>query len=382
MSRTGTVWLALAALAALAAVAGCGPGGGPGSPGALQVRPSDPAVVFQGRVDSSSPDEPVFSLSGTTVGLKFKGTWISARLEDLSTDVDEYGEERHNFYDVWVDGQLHQTLELQRGERTYVLAQDLADTQHEVKLFKRTEAWIGATRLKGFQLEPGGAVSALERPARRLEFIGDSVTVGLGVEGADASCRYAAKLQNHAASYAAQLAQTVGAEHVAVAASGVGVAVNFDGTTEPTIRQLYERVVITSPQSRWGFDWKPDAVVVNLGTSDLTAGDPGEAAFVSGYVQLLERVRQVYPEAHIFVISGPMLTNTWTNGMRAREISDRYLRRVVEQRAAAGDARLQLVNLPVDDGSRGYGCGHHPSKATHRWMADRLAPILRTRLGW
>jgi hypothetical protein len=59
-----------------------------------------------------------------------------------------------------------------------------------------------------------------------------------------------------------------------------------------------------------------------------------------------------------------------------------YLAPVLDGARAAGDARISSLEFPIQDGSLGYGCDWHPSRATNRAMADRLVAELRGRLGW
>ncbi|MBY8853723.1 hypothetical protein K7G98_38040, partial [Saccharothrix sp. MB29] len=70
---------------------------------------------------------------------------------------------------------------LVRPGRTTHWVRGLADTEHRVRLVKRTESPWTAGGFGGFTAAPGGEV--LDKPAartRQVEFIGDSLTVGYG----------------------------------------------------------------------------------------------------------------------------------------------------------------------------------------------------------
>lgn len=346
-----------------------------------EIAPTNEAISYQGRYEWAS-DGPVYALSGSTVALGFTGTSIAVRLNELVSGTDDYGDPRRNLYDIVIDGKQHGVLEPRDGKGVHVLAEGLSDDDHELKLFKRTEPWIGEAQLLGFVLDEGAVVKPVARPSRRIEFIGDSLTVGLGVEGESEDCSYAARYQNHAAAFPTLVTQSLNAEHIAVAASGLGVAVNYEGTNEATMPQVYPRALLTRVNSKWTFDWKPHAVVVALGSSDFQRADPGRERFVREYVSLLKQVRDVYPDAFILVVSGPMLTDEFPVGVPSATLSRQYIDEAVATFKSAGGGNLDVLHLPADDGSRGYGCSHHPSKATHRWMAEQITAALKSKLGW
>lgn len=59
-----------------------------------------------------------------------------------------------------------------------------------------------------------------EGPARRIEVIGDSITCGYGVDGADQYCPFSAATENHYRTYAAIAARDLGADLATLAWSG------------------------------------------------------------------------------------------------------------------------------------------------------------------
>src|SRR6187402_384955 len=77
----------------------------------------DPRIRYTGRVDFGVPASPRFSLPGTTVTVRFKGTGITVHLRDQN----KYGTER-SFYDATID-----------GERVAIIAPDRRTTDYEVQ---------------------------------------------------------------------------------------------------------------------------------------------------------------------------------------------------------------------------------------------------------
>jgi lysophospholipase L1-like esterase len=278
-------------------------------------------------------------------------------------------------YTVVVDGKVGSKLVAKDGKN--VLAEGLASGEHTVELYRRTEASEGESRILGFDWGAG----ELLPPApvtRRLEFVGDSITCGYGVEGPNMSCTYSPETENHYLTYAALAARSLKAELSTVAWSGKGVVCNYgddaSSCTDP-LPTYYDRALPSRADSLWDFSrFQPDAVVVNLGTNDFsTMVDPDKATFEGGYRALLGRIREHYPDAHILCTNGPMLSGQDLATVRG------HLQNVVTELA---DPKITSFEIPPQDGSDGYGCDYHPSAARHQKVAVVVEAALRKALGW
>ncbi|GAC1348533.1 MAG: SGNH/GDSL hydrolase family protein [Myxococcales bacterium] len=382
--------------AALAAIlCGCGgvratpsPAPSPAPPPApptipTAVPPAAPELRLEGRFDTADPAGPRFAWPGSAIWLRFTGTSAKVRLFERSLETDGYGRTAHSWYDVSVDGTPLAPFEAAEGSGWYPLVAGLAGGDHLLVLRKRTEAYVADSQLLGFELDAGARALPVSAPARRIEFIGDSITAGFGVDGPDAFCSFSSRTENYAHTYAALAAQALGADQVALAATGLGVYRNWGGSTDETIGARYGRTLPTDRASSWDFErWKPDAVVIDLGTNDFGMGDPGSAAFVGAYRALLAQVRRHAPSALIVVALGPMLSDLFPVGAHALTRARADLASLVASLKAAGDARVELIEFPNQDGAASFGCRTHPSAATQQRMADQLVPLLRARLSW
>ena len=159
-------------------------------------------------------------------------------------------------------------------------------------MFRRTEAFEGETTFRGFDFGSGGALLAPPpAPDRRLEVIGDSISAGYGVEGADQYCSFTAATENHEKTYEAVAANKVGADLVTVAWSGIGMLRDYSGDTSNNMPARYDLTLPLSAGSSWDFSrYVPGAVVINLGTNDFAQGDPGQA-FVTAYAGFVQHLR-------------------------------------------------------------------------------------------
>jgi hypothetical protein len=75
--------------------------------------------------------------SGSGIIFRFWGTQASVRLDD-----------RAEFWTVLVDGQLGPRLSTTAGEKAYEVARGLTAGQHDVQMYRRTEAHLGETRYR------------------------------------------------------------------------------------------------------------------------------------------------------------------------------------------------------------------------------------------
>jgi lysophospholipase L1-like esterase len=324
------------------------------------------SVRLIGRFDAHDPAGPRFAWSSSGVAARFRGTRLDARIKDSG----QIG----NFFEVVLDGRPQSALATTSRKELYTIADGLGDGEHEVLLVKRTEAKVGEVQFLGFVAPTGTSLlPPPPPPARRIEFVGDSITAGYGNEGANERCRFTPQTENAYGTYAARTARNMSADLVTVAWSGKSI----DGMSE-----LYGRALPERADSVWDARaWVPDAVVVNLGTNDITRGDQ-QGQFVASYLKLLERIRLQYPDALIVCTLGPMLTDYYPPGAHALSRARAYVQAAVQSEKRAGDTKVRFLEFPAQDGANGYGCDYHPSAKTHGLMAERLSALLRVELGW
>lgn len=344
------------------------PAPAPAGPASGFIAPDDPNLRYIGRIDFSNPARPRFDWSGITIEAVFGGTSLTLLLEDSQ-----------NLYNVYIDGKP-QVLTAVPGQTEYVVATGLSDSEHTLRVVKRTEALVGPAAFTGLRLDPGRGLAPLPDAAgRRIEFVGDSITTGYGNEGPTATCSFTAATQNIEISYAAMTAEALDADYMVTAYSGVGVVRNFgfaDQLSQGTMFSIFNQALANEPGSQWDFGrWVPDMVVVNLGTNDFSTNpQPERDRFVRGYVDLLVSIRQRYPEAEIVAVAGPIMLDPATS----------LIATAVEQvRSALGDDRVHFVALEntliiPDD----FGCDYHPNFSGQEKMATQLIPALREITGW
>jgi lysophospholipase L1-like esterase len=326
-------------------------------------------VRWLGRVDiTSDPTHPRFSWSGSGFVARFEGTSLSAALAITGPAM---------IFKAVVDGAPQPAFTVAGGGMaTSVLASGLAAGVHTVELYRQTEGPQGETRLMSLTVGDGTLMDPPAGSSRLIEFVGDSITCGYGVLGAlaDSDCF---PTESHWDTYAAIAGRALGSEVSTIAASGRGIIRNYGGDTSGTMPMLYPHAITNVAGSTWDFHVEPQAVVINLGTNDISnnKGDPGDA-FRDTYRTLLETVRAEYPHTLIVCIIAPLLSGGDLTTI-ARHIQD-----AVNARQAAGDTKVEFFNqIPAQTADK-YACQYHPNVAENMMMADLLVGELKAKLGW
>lgn len=307
-----------------------------------------------------SPDAFTLQWSGAGFEATFTGKTFRAT-------IDDWGE---SLYDVEVDGK-RTTLTLSRGEKSYTLF-DGAAGNHTIRVTRRTGINSGATKFSQLKQNNPKPTPA---PSRRVLFIGDSITTGYGVEGANAQCAFSYATENANLGYAALAAKALKADAHLIAVDGFGLVQNYGGGAGPTMLAL-NRLTAPGTDIRWDpKNWQPQAVVINLGTNDFAGGDPGEK-FDKAYVDFLTELRRDYPSAYLLATGSPLLTGPLQDDQR------KSVREAVAVRKTAGDKNLGYIDLDMADDGQMHGCDWHPGRDSARGMGLAVQTELARVLGW
>jgi lysophospholipase L1-like esterase len=318
-----------------------------------------PAVRIVGRVATGTRSDSVrFAWPGVNIHARFTGTQVSMDLNDS-----------RNRFTVVVDGGTPKTVTSTAGQSSLTLATGLANGTHDIVVWRNTEVAFGVTQFNGLSNfgSAGALLAAPAAPDRRIEIIGDSLSAGAGVEG-DAACPGGIDaFTNNYLAYGSIAARAVGADVSTVAWSGIGVYRNYDGSTSAVMPSRYP-YAIPSDNTAWDFSkYEPHVVVINLGTNDFGAGDPG-VPYETAYTAFVKTIRAKYASAYFILID-------MYGGNRLTRINN-----VVAALKAGGESKVEM--LSVSKAQNNLGCGQHPNVAGQAAMGAVLAARLKTLMGW
>jgi len=325
-------------------------------------------VRWVGRVDiTTDAAHPRFAWSGTGFVARFMGTSLTAQLAISGTT---------QIFKTVIDGTPQAPFTAAANtSMMWPLATGLTSDVHTVELYRQTEGPQGQTQLMALTTD-GTLMDPPPGPGKLIEVIGDSITCGYGDLGklGDADCY---PTESHWDTYEAVAARMLGAEVSTIAASGRGIIRNYGGDTTGTMPMLYPLTLTNLSVPVWDFHIEPQAVVINLGTNDISnnKGDPGDA-FRDTYVDLMTTIRTNYPDAWIIGIIGPLLSGTDLTTIQG------HIKDAVDIRAAAGDQKVEFYNMIQAQSSDKFACQYHPNVAENMIMATQLAGELSAKLGW
>ena len=341
----------------------------------VDVLPGDPSIRYLGRTgkDAFSPDvQWAWSASGASI--TFDGTSCSIRMQAGGS-----------IYAVFVDGKQTKTLDLSASDDTlFSLAAGLPRGTHTVAVRLRSEAVYSLTHFRGFRVDgtPGSATSGSDR---RIEFYGNSITCGYGILDSEPTNPFTVQTEDEGLTYAAQAADSLGAERHTICWSGRGVVQNYGGDTKSsTVPQLYKQVLALDTTVVWDFSlWVPQVVVIDLGTNDYSVSGPlpDSVKFFRTYRGFVDTLHARYPAARFVLVDGPMMSDGYPEGMNALTRLKTHLDNVVADVTKRG-IKVTRLSLTPQDANRGWGAGYHPNRAQATLNGKELAAHLRSVAGW
>ena len=223
-----------------------------------------------------------------------------------------------------------------------------------------------------------------EEKVFRVEFVGDSITCGYGVDGVLGDL-YSTSNEDATKAYAYLAAQDLDVDYSLVSFSGYGIISGYTELEVPRTECLVPDYYKTMGNSygkfadrvdpasvSWDFDsFSADVVVINLGTNDASycrENPERHRAFIDEYKRFLGDVREHNKIAVILCTLGIM--DDRLNGAMQKAVEE-----YVEE---SGDADVRsMLFTPQNMEQDGAAVDWHPSAVTHRKAANKLIEYMR-----
>lgn len=181
-------------------------------------------------------------------------------------------------------------------------------------------------------------------------------------------------------SYAPIMARAFKADYHIIAHSGMGVVRNYgykEKVSPNAMPDRFNRVFDEQELPLWNFRlWKPDVVVINLGTNDFsTQPFPDKTVFKVGYEKLIKEVGKQYGDVPVFCIVGPMTDEPCYS----------YVKEMVEDfRSVYQRKNVYFVGIPtyLMNPDKDLGSDTHPNYSGQRKMAAHVLPVISSILEW
>lgn len=312
-----------------------------------------------------------YSLTGAE--FDFDGTSLSAEFTTDWVNDEAWKENFQPYMAVLVNGKLSKRFAVNEGTAEYELYRSEKTEKARIRLVKLSENAFSKVGVLSFSAD-GKLTATKPCSERRIEFVGDSITCGFGIEGKSVCDNFKTSTENPLINYASLTANELGAEYQLTSWTAIGVYSNSvkDDRTEPdnawTMPVIYDYTDkgtdgnLGFEPEMWDFSrFAPQLIVVNLGTNDkdFTRGIPERtAAFEKCYREFIVHIREKNPQAHIICALGAM--------------GQELLPQVENAVKTLADERITSLGFEVQREEDGIGSEWHPSAVTHRKMADRL----------
>ena len=327
-------------------------------------------VSVSGRTEQLA-DGIVLIGSASSVAFQFSGPDCTIYLKSLAN--------HDNYVSLELDGKYLYKLKIRQGNENGFSLDKLTAGSHLLKIFKATESANGEilfTRSEAKNLRKPKASTR-----KKIEFIGDSITCGMGNDETHFPCGQGQWFDQHNAylAYGPTLSRTLDFDFLLSSVSGIGMYRNWNDEheSEAIMPDVYENLYLKNEIVKpYDFAFQPDVVSICLGTNDFSDGDGtkprlpfDQKKFVGNYVEFIKTVYRHYPETRIVLLNSPMLSGA------KKETLKNCLKQVIL--AFESDAKHPKIQYFEFREMIPKGCGYHPDAADHQIMADQLEPFFK-----
>lgn len=329
---------------------------------------SDQNIVYAGHIEQLE-NEVVLIGSASSATAWFEGDTCVIFLRNYNNNG------LHNYYSIELDGEDIGRFRIE-GEEMQAIKVNVTFKKdvHKISVYKSTEAPNGYINFGGIYcynlLEPIGEY------AYTIEFIGNSITCGMGNDTLNIPCGTDQWYDQHNAywAYGPTVSRALKVNFLLSSVSGIGIYRNWSDVG-PTMPEVYENLYLNlnSNKKRDFSKHSPNIVSIALGTNDFSDSDGinerlpfDEELFTQTYINFVETILSHYPQTQIALLSGAMISG---------EKNQTFIRCLNKIKTHFEG----IVNKPVVvfefNNITPHGCNYHPDINDHLMMAEQLYPF-------
>ena len=328
------------------------------------------------------------ALSGSGAEFTFTGTECSVTIEGDTNSINPASADNHARVAVYVNGERKADEMIDESTKTISVAISDTEQLNDVKIVKLSESPMSTFAISDITINGKDAKPA-ENKERYIEFIGDSITCGYGVDDEDCNHHFSTKTEDCTKAYAYKTAEKLGADYSLVSFSGHGIISGYSGDGKKVTTQLvppyYTHLGYTWSLNNefdplkldWDFSKRePDVIVINLGTNDdsyCKNKDDRCEDFRANYVEFVKTIREKNPNAKIIGILGIMGQNLYPYVELA----------LTDYSKETGDTNVDFLMFDQQNMNEdGIAADWHPSEKTHEKASDKLVEKIKESMGW
>ncbi len=322
-------------------------------------------IQYYGRIDFADKTKPRIWAPGVYIKAKFKGAYCEAIIND-----EALGGNNHNYLEIVIDNNAPYRIQITQKNNVVKVPVGLSAGEHTILICKDTESNIGYIDFIGFRCE--ALLSLPAKPKRKIEYFGDSITSGAGMDQSVIACDKGQWYDQHNAymTYGARTSRNLDAQWQLTSWAGIGL-IHSCCNLKYVLPQVYDKVFLAADSITWDFkNYQPDVVTICLGQND---GPQDSTKFCGAYVKFISSLRQQYPNADIICLNSPMADNTLSPVLK------KYITSITAYMNKQSDKKVSKYFF-----SRRFsnGCGTHPDIDEHKLIADELTAYIKRLKGW
>lgn len=319
---------------------------------------------YSGRSISSAEGRELIA-SAASVSTRVAGDTVTVFLKSNN--------ENHQYVAVEINKEHLGRFSIKK--ETLKFALPASDSTSLLTVYKETEASNGNIIFSGLRVQ--NTEKPAEEKRAKIEFIGDSITCGMGADTSEINCEEGEWYDQHSAymAYGPRVARALEVDFEVNCVSGMGMYRNWNDEDQPVMPDVYPYLHLI-PNKGQKAEVKeenaPQIVSIALGTNDFSLGDqqkersPFNAEkFRENYIGFIKTIFDRYPNTKVALISSPM----------AGENEGEELISILK------DIKRELADHPVEvfefQKMTAEGCTGHPSVEDHAAMAEKLLPFYR-----
>lgn len=351
--------------------------------GAINISPNSDNVKFLGR--SYFDDD--------TLWMCYSGTGAAFSVNAKRLDIEIKGDSNANGYEdlangariaVFVNGERKLDKMVCNQTQTYTVFNEKKPVSGEVRIVKLSETVNSLAGISKIIVDKNGTVKPVASKELKIEFIGDSITCGYGVDDLDRNHHFATSTEDNSKTYAYKTAELLDADYSMVCVSGWGIVSGYTSgakQADSVLPKIYDKLGFTWGRSfngkrpneiEWDFtQFVPDIVVINLGTNDASyvkGKTDRKEEFKTAYIKFIKDIRTKNPEAKIICSLGIMGDDMYAS---IQEAVDSYTK-------SCDDKNVYVHRFINQLSSDGIAADWHPSEKTHEKAATSLVMKIKS----
>jgi hypothetical protein len=323
----------------------------------------NPLIQYTGRIDFRNETLPRIWSPGVYIEIKFKGPSITIPITDQVL-----WNTNHNYLEIIVDNEMKRIKTIFKNN--FITISNLSDDIHSLTICKNTESNIGYIEFAGVYCN--SLVKPITKPKRKIEFIGNSITCGMGSDTSEIACGKGAWYDQHNAylAYGPITARTFHAQWHLSSVSGIGL-IHSCCNMRITMPQVFNKIDLSGDSVSWNFNnYQPDILTICLGQND---GIQDSGIFCKAYINYIGQLRKYYPKTQIVLLSSPMADEKLKANMKKQLTSIvLYLNKNYDKK----------VSYYFFSRSFNGGCSYHPELKEHVLIAEELTAYLKKLMHW